>query len=68
MISTFESQLSNAVTTTLAIGGIGSPQAAVASAGTPFKTGPSVSSTVITCVTSVVLPQSSVAVHVLAKT
>ncbi len=40
---------------------------AVASAGT-FKTGASLSSTVIICVVVVAFPQSSVAVHVLVTT
>ena len=40
-------------------------QFTVASAGTPFKTGGVLSTTVKVCVTVTVLPQASVAVHVL---
>ena len=65
---TLASQLSVAVTLIVPLAGNASPHAASISAGTPTKTGASESSTVMICVASVELPQSSVTVQVLTST
>ena len=67
LISTSVSQLSLAVIALPINGAVGTPShSTVASNGTPFNVGSVVSSTVIVCVSLTLLPQSSVAVHVLS--
>ena len=65
---TFPSQLSFAVTLTVAAAGKDSPHAAAISAGTPSRTGASESSTVISWVASTGLPHASAAFQVLTNT
>ena len=64
--STLVSQLSLAVTVGIVTLDV-SPQATCASAGTPANTGGVLSCTVIVCTASELLPQASVAIHVLTK-
>ena len=66
VISTLVSQLSLAVTVGIAVTEA-SPHATSTSAGTPANTGGVLSCTVIVCTASALLPQASVAVHLLIR-
>ena len=68
LMFTLLSQLSVAITFTVAADGNASPQPAIISAGTPVKTGAVLSSTVMICVASDSLPQASIAFQVLTNT
>ena len=68
VIVTLSSQLSVALTLIVLGVGKASLHPATMSAGTPTKTGASLSSTVMICVASLSLPHASTAFHVLTNT